>query len=88
MGLSKNDYSYFWKQEIKNRKKYGYPPYFKLVKLIYADLDKNKVEKNIKKLYLDLLKLDDFQISTPQRPIPFKQHRKYYMYILVKYKKI
>lgn len=83
----KNDYSYFWKQEIKNRKKYGYPPYFKLVKLIYADLDKNKVEKNIKKLYLDLLKLDDFQISTPQRPIPFKQHRKYYMYILVKYKK-
>ncbi len=83
----KNDYSYFWKQEIKNRKKYGYPPYFKLLKLIYTNSDKNKVEKNIKKLYLDLLKFKNFQISTPQKPIPFKQHRKYYMYILVKYKK-
>lgn len=82
----RRSYDYFWKQEIKNRKRYNYPPFVKLLKLIYSDSDKQKTINNINVIYKDLQKYKDLYVSSPQQSLPFKKHRKYSMYILIKYK--
>lgn len=42
---STHNYSAFFQEEVKNRKELGFPPYSKIIKLIYQGYKKEKVEK-------------------------------------------
>ncbi len=44
-----HDYSRFYEEEIKNRKEFAYPPFSKLIKLIYVHPKKENCIQEIKK---------------------------------------
>lgn len=84
--ILKSNYDYFWKQELATRKKYQYPPFVKLVKIIYAHPEKSLVEKNINDFYKNLIKNEKSFVSASATILPYKKHRLNYGFILIKYK--
>lgn len=82
-------YDFFWKDEIRKRKRYSYPPYVKLMKLIYSDYDQHKVKDEVAKVYRDIRRFSqkDFVVLPPLEGALVRQHRRYYSSILIKYKK-
>lgn len=81
-------YQNFWKSEIIARKKYTYPPFTKLLRLLYAHSDEHKVTATANKMYSKLAHdqaLQSLTIGAPRQSRPYKLHRRYYQYILVKY---
>ena len=79
-------YSYFWKQEIKIRKQFLYPPYVKLTKLLYADTDEKHLVKTTNAMFEKLSKSlpKDYVVLPPQKNRPYREYKKYYKYILIK----
>ena len=83
-------YRKFWSQEMLTRRRYHYPPYVKLLKLIYANSDPDKTWHELNRLYYQLKnqkKPSDLEIMPPAKNQPFKQHRRYYGHILIKYQR-
>jgi primosomal protein N' (replication factor Y) (superfamily II helicase) len=65
----------YYKSEIEMRKKLFYPPYSRLIKLIYRDKIFKKAEKEIKKTF-DLLKNvsdNEIEIGDPYTPLASKK---------------
>jgi len=76
----------FYKNEMKMRKKLLYPPYSRLVKLVYRDKISKKAEYETKKVF-DLLKNvsdNEIEISDPYSPIAAKKRGLYSSCILIK----
>lgn len=81
-----SSYEKFWKQEMKARRQYKYPPYSKLTKLIYSDTNKAYAEKETKRLHalLTQKRFTKHDIFPPQKNRPFHEHSKYYYMLLVR----
>jgi primosomal protein N' (replication factor Y) len=76
----------FFKNEIRMRKKLFYPPYSRLVKLVYRDKIPKKAEKEAGKAF-DLLKNvsdNEIEISDPYIPLASKKKGLYKKNILIK----
>jgi primosomal protein N' (replication factor Y) (superfamily II helicase) len=81
------DQESFYKSEIRIRKKFFYPPYSQLIKLIYRDKNHKKAEKEIEKTF-DLLKNvsdNEIEISEPYTPLDSKKRGLYGKSILIKF---
>lgn len=64
---AKNDFESFYKEEIKNRKMFSYPPFSKIIKLTYRHKNPKKAEEEAKILYA---KLNQFLITNKPCPKP------------------
>jgi primosomal protein N' (replication factor Y) (superfamily II helicase) len=76
----------FYKSEIRIRKKLLYPPFSRLIKLVYRDKIPKKSEKEIQKIF-DLLKNvsdNEIEISDPYTPMASKKRGLYSRSILIK----
>lgn len=66
----RSDFKGFFKKELQDRKKYNYPPYCQLIKLVYQHTDQTACKKEAQKIYDSLRKLkienSEVSISPPQ----------------------
>jgi primosomal protein N' (replication factor Y) len=81
--LSKQDYDFFYEREIKMREKFNYPPFCKLIKLIYQNSDLKKVEEKTNELASRLKLIKDL-IFYQMLPIIPKVREKYRKQIILK----
>ncbi len=87
--LKKWDWEEFSENELRSRKATLYPPFCKFIKIIYRDLDKNKVDKNIKKVYNKIQKIEEKNIISIFEPFygNIEKTRGFYQkFILIKTK--
>ncbi|HOJ50791.1 MAG TPA: primosomal protein N' [Spirochaetota bacterium] len=85
--LKEHDYEKFFNKEIESRKKYNYPPFIKIIRLIIRGIDKDKVVK-ISKNISEKLKKEEINFIGPA-PCPFEKLKSYYRYhIIIKTKNI
>ncbi|XLQ19605.1 MAG: primosomal protein N' [Candidatus Moraniibacteriota bacterium] len=87
---SKYNFEEFYDDELGLRKILKYPPYIKLVKLMYQDITKKEVEKIVDDKHVELTELckDDKNIilSEPYQPLVNKVRNKYRKQIIIKIK--
>ncbi len=86
--LINNNFNGFLKNELLLRKKYNYPPYSQLIKIIYQDKDNEICKKTIFNIYNKILNMK-FEISNLEiiRPVPCfieKSRGKYRYQIIIK----
>lgn len=80
--LTQNQLQEFYKQELKIRQIFNYPPFSRTTKLTFSHKDKVKVQQEAKILEQQLtsLKITDFKSSPP---LIERKHNKYYHQILI-----
>lgn len=80
------DYEKFYKQEIESREAFGYPPFSKLVKLIFKDKNKDFAEKEVKKMAAKIssLKLTAIHVLGPAPAYIPKMKNEYIWHIILK----
>ena len=76
-----HDYLGFYEQEISSRKALHYPPYGKIIKLLFSDPDKKICKKAADQLS-EKLQSEDHQIFAAPALIP-RIHNKYHWHILI-----
>ena len=76
----------FFAQEIKFRKKMNYPPFKKLINLVYRRDSKEQGEKEVQRVFDDLSAGSDngLEISDPYRPLNSEKRGLYHTNILIK----
>lgn len=83
--IIQNNPEIFYKQELSNRKELNYPPFAKIIKLIYKDKKEKSAIYNSKRLVLDLKgKLKNIEILGPFENYPKKEFGKYKYNIIIK----
>ena len=82
-----NDYVGFYKEEMKNRKLLGYPPYYYLVLVRIKGEDYNLISKEVSKIKEYLKSNLDLTILGPSLATPFRVNGIYRFNIIIKYKK-
>ncbi len=85
--MKKWDLKKYFDQEIKIRKKYGYPPFRKFLKIAYRDKSERKVKIETKKIF-DLLAAtrdNRIEITNPYEPAFFRKSGLYQLNILIKF---
>lgn len=81
------DYPSFYEQEIKQRKAFGFPPHYYLLKLSCSRASKSSAEKSSQRLYEELRsKLDGVTIIGPAPAFYERQAGKYSWQLIVKAK--
>ncbi len=86
------DYAGFYAQEIEERKNFGYPPFGKLIKLMYVHEKEERVRHEAEHLYNEITwllehkeELKEADIEVRRAPaLVYKQHNKYHYHILLK----
>jgi len=85
---AKMDYLSFYEKEIEERKTLSYPPFSRLIKLIFQNESKQKTERETEKIYDSLLKFyrkyPNIKISPPQNPLVPKIRGRYRKQIIIK----
>lgn len=85
--LLKNDYQGFYHTEIKERKTYRYPPYYRIVRLVLRDKKKEKLQQGARLLVNRLQRHFSQRVLGPEFP-PVARIRQYYInHILLKFEK-
>lgn len=76
----------FFAEEIKFRKKMSYPPFKKLIKLVFRGDSKELGKKEVQKVFDDLVAVSDnnLEISDPYEPLNAKKRGLYHTNILIK----
>jgi primosomal protein N' (replication factor Y) (superfamily II helicase) len=77
----------FFENEIKFRKKMGYPPFKKLIKLVYRSDSKEQGGKETQKVFDELAARNDnkVEISDPYKPLTSEKRGLYLTNILIKF---
>lgn len=86
---AEGDFEKFYQKEIKEREELGYPPFSRLIKLIFQDANKDKIEKETGTAYEKLkdavANLKKYKISQPLDPLAPKIRGKFKKQILISY---
>lgn len=84
-----NDYMGFFQEEMTERKKFGYPPFCELIKLIFVNRDETKLMAQVDEVWKSLTehakKWPEVELRKAQALI-YKQHNKYHYHIFIKSK--
>ncbi|MDD3887678.1 MAG: primosomal protein N' [Patescibacteria group bacterium] len=85
---AKHDFVSFYKKEIKNRKELDYPPFVKLIKLIYKNADPDLAQHEAQKLFQKLTAYDsqDITLLGPAPSFFQKIQGRYIWQIIIKFK--
>lgn len=86
---SKHDYTRFYKEEIENRNELGYPPFAKLIKLLYNNVVQESAEAEAIKLSEEITKIFDkhslgHSLLGPAPAFIPKRNGKYWWQIVIK----
>lgn len=82
--LIKNDYKGFVQWQLAERKKFKYPPYVRLIKIVLKNKDMSLVRETSKKLAVELRKIQDLEVLGPQSPMIGKIQNFYLMELWLK----
>ncbi|MGQ9846130.1 MAG: replication restart helicase PriA [Bacteroidales bacterium] len=82
--LIKNDYKGFVKWQLEERKKFKYPPFVRLIKIVLKNKDLSLVRETAKKLAIELRKIQDLEVLGPQSPMIGKIQNFYLMELWLK----
>ncbi len=82
--IQQNKPKIFYKSEIANRKELNYPPFIKIIKLIYQDKNEKRAFNNAKKIFRELKKIRGIQIAQPFMAYPQKVRNKFKYNIIIK----
>jgi len=80
-----HDYSGFYEKEIADRKKFDYPPYCRLIRVVSEDLNEDRARKSIEKVATELSDKKFFLIG-PGPCFYSKLHRKFRYHLVIKVK--
>ena len=86
--LAHLDYEKFFLEELSQRKKYGYPPFTRLVRLLFKNTSEEKVKKEITRVF-KLLTTNPYPLVTISLPHPCfirKERGKFRYQIIIKTK--
>lgn len=83
--IANHDYKTFYQRELQDRYEYGYPPYYRIIKILL----RHKVEKNCEdaaQAFLEKLNhaFDDLMISDVHEPMVARIRNLYYRQIIIK----
>ena len=81
-----HDYFGFYKEEIKTRKIFNYPPFSRLIRVVSSSSKKEKSEKLINSAYEKLK--NNFEVLGPSRCPIFKLRNKFRYHIIIKTKSV
>lgn len=91
--IKNEDYLSFFEYEIQNRKKFQYPPFYKIIRLIVRGIDMDKVQKkifslqkNFKQDYHDFLLKNKITLLGPSKCFFQKINKKYRYQMIFKVK--
>lgn len=86
--IQQNDYAVFYEQEMREREKYAYPPFSRMIHILCRDRDKKLTQQAAIKL-ANLLKSDlgESRVLGPQEPLINKIRDKYLVDIHLKVEK-
>ncbi len=87
--LASHDYEKFFLSEITQRRRFAFPPFVQLVRLLYKDINEEKVEKEANRVY-KLLTAAGSTLSTVSNPHPcfiYNERGKFRWQIVIKNKK-
>jgi primosomal protein N' (replication factor Y) len=86
--IQTKDYLTFYKETAEQRKMLFYPPFGRIIKIIYQHEDGKKVEKETHKIYIKLAAIAEnnrnLRISEPQYPMAAKIREKYRKQIVIR----
>lgn len=84
--FSLGHFEIFSEQELDMRKKMNYPPYSRLIKLIYREKSKSKTESETKKVFdlLQRLGNNNIEVSEPYEPLVSSKRGYFYKNLLLK----
>lgn len=82
----KHDFESFYQEEIKNRKKYFYPPFSRIIKLLYRSKKEEEALQKANTMYQKLVKIlpRDFEIKEPTHSFIYKKMGYFNWQIIVK----
>ncbi|UCG28052.1 MAG: primosomal protein N' [Bacteroidales bacterium] len=79
-----HDFKHMYQSQLKERKYFRYPPFYRLIMISVKHYDKNKVDKASGEIARDLRKVLGDRVIGPEFPLINKIQRKYIKVILVK----
>ena len=89
--IQTKDYTAFYQETADQREPLFYPPFGRLIKIIFQDTESKKVERETQKLYTKLLEIAEgdrsLRISEPQHPLIAKVRENYRKQIIVRSRK-
>lgn len=89
--IQTKDYLAFYTETIEQRELLSYPPFGRLIKIMYQDKDAKKVEKEIKKIHAKLRVIADsdrgIRLSEPHSPFLAKIRENHRKQIVIRCKK-
>lgn len=83
---SREDWHEFYRLEMRNRKKYGFPPSLHLAKIIFRDKDPAKANKEAIITNNKIQSIGGIDIAGPIESIPYKRNNYYYVQLNLKSK--
>lgn len=82
--LLKGDQDGFMKDQLEERKEFGYPPYTRLIRITLKHPEKESVKSYAKQLAWELSRISPIRILGPEEPTIAKIKNKYLQDILIK----
>lgn len=82
-----HDYDHMFREQLKERKNFCYPPYSRLIRISLKHYDREKLDKASLELGRRLREILDKRILGPEAPIVNRIQRKYIKDILIKIEK-
>jgi primosomal protein N' (replication factor Y) len=83
---AKKDYENFYKKEIQERKALDFPPFGKLIKLIFQDFDFKKITGETERVFKVFKNIQGIKISEPTNSFVPKIRGKFRQQMIIKYK--
>ncbi|MFA6159926.1 MAG: primosomal protein N' [Parcubacteria group bacterium] len=80
-----NNFQSFFERIIEERKALNFPPYGKIMKLVFQDYNFEKVEKESQDVFGNLEKIKEIKISEPHTPLLSKIRGRYRKQMIVKF---
>jgi primosomal protein N' (replication factor Y) len=81
---AERNYVQFWKQEIEERKTLGYPPFSKLINLIFQDFSRKKVEEECSRVFRLIGSMKEIKVFEPGDPSASKIRGRFRRQIVIK----
>ncbi len=86
--VKNHDYESFYRSEILERQKFHYPPFYRMIKILLKDIEKQKVSDASHFLYKELMKqLGMMRVIGPVEPLVGKIRNQFLMEITIKIEK-
>jgi len=84
---AERNYEVFCDTETKERKELGYPPFGRLIKLVYQDYSLKKASDEAERAYQTLSRIPGIVVSEPQDAFVSKIRSRYRKQMIIKFKK-